>query len=97
MKQKEFLAMVAFENACSLNSCDSKDYGFDTWADAYDELNECEETSFLKDGAVETFWLTEEMSYAFTLGAALVKSYNEAALVLRLAKAHGVEYETSRT
>lgn len=45
-------------------------------------------------GAVETFWLTEEMSYAFTLGAALVKAYNEAALVLCLAKEHGVEYES---
>lgn len=94
MKQNEFLAMVAFENACSLNSSDPRYYGFNTWADAYEELNECDDTTYHKDGAEEVLWLTEEMSYAFTLGTALVKAYNEAAWVLRQAKVYGVEYES---
>lgn len=93
MNKKEFLSMMAFENSCGLISSYPKDYGFSTWTEAYEALKECDETAYHKDGAEEEFWLTDEMSYGFTLGAALVKAYNEAEWVLRQAKVYEVKYE----
>lgn len=93
MDKNEFLAFMAFSNACALDSHNPKDYGFKSWEDAYRCVKHCKAAKYQAEESVQPFILIEEMEYSFWLGEALKKAYVEAAFVLGQASFYKVRYE----
>ena len=95
MNLQDFLAMIAFEHTCADVPTEPAEYGYSTWYEAYQEIQE-----HAPDGVVywttnskDDVYLTEDLTYFGDLKYCLARAYNEAAWTLSRAKDCGVVSE----